>query len=208
MTASVPEEEKAVTLQTIMTVKHPVVSLQHYSSFTKLIRVTAWVLRFLHRCKAQGQRHVAISPTLTVQELHAAETYWYQLIQEQHFSSEITALKSNQQLPRSSPLLPLHPILNSDGLLCVSGRLQNAEYTLSSKHPVILHSNHPITKLVIRSEHIRLFHAGPTLFSCMLNRRFHLIGWSQLYTFHHTCMYHLSACLSQASRSANGSTTN
>ena len=42
--------------------------------------------------------------------------------------------------------------------------------------PSFLHSKHPITRLIIRSEHLRLLHAGPTLLSCSLNRRFHIIG--------------------------------
>ena len=37
-------------------------------------------------------------------------------------------------------------------------------------------SRHPITRLIIRSEHLRLLHTGPTLLSCSLNRRFHIIG--------------------------------
>ena len=33
-----------------------------------------------------------------------------------------------------------------------------------------------LTKLIIRSEHIRLLHAGPTLVNSSLRRRFHIVG--------------------------------
>lgn len=37
----------------------------------------------------------------------------------------------------------------------------------SQMHPIILHGKHPLTKLIVGSEHLRLLHTGPTLvFSC------------------------------------------
>ena len=41
---------------------------------------------------------------------------------------------------------------------------------------MILDGKHPITKLIIRSEHLRLMHAGPTLLLSSLNRKYHIIG--------------------------------
>ena len=32
-------------------------------------------------------------------------------------------------------------------------------------HPAILHGKHPLTRLMIHDEHLRLLHAGPTLYS-------------------------------------------
>ena len=43
-------------------------------------------------------------------------------------------------------------------------------------HPTILHGKHSITRLIIRSEHLRLLHAGPTLLSSSLSCRFSIIG--------------------------------
>lgn len=42
-------------------------------------------------------------------------------------------------------------------------------------HPLIIHGRHLITKLLIRSEHLRMLHAGPTLLSSTLLHRFHII---------------------------------
>ena len=43
-------------------------------------------------------------------------------------------------------------------------------------HPVILSSNHTITKLIILFEHIRLFHAGISLLRSSFNCKYHTIG--------------------------------
>ncbi len=47
-------------------------------------------------------------------------------------------------------------------------------------HPVILHKKHPLTKLIVRTEHLRLLHAGPTLVLSSLCQRYHLLGGRQL----------------------------
>ena len=47
---------------------------------------------------------------------------------------------------------------------------------------VLFHSGcycHYITQLIICTEHVRLLHAGPTLLSCSLSCRFHMIGGHQ-----------------------------
>ena len=41
---------------------------------------------------------------------------------------------------------------------------------------MILHGKHVLARLIIQSEHIRLLHAGPTLLSSTIARRFHIIG--------------------------------
>ena len=42
-------------------------------------------------------------------------------------------------------------------------------------HPFIIHGKHLITKLFIRSEHVRMLHAGSTLLSSSLSSHFHII---------------------------------
>ena len=43
-------------------------------------------------------------------------------------------------------------------------------------HPVILSGKHPLTKLIIQAEHLRLLHAGSTLLTSSLNHRYHIFG--------------------------------
>ena len=104
---------------------------------------------------------------LTTRELEA---------QGDHFLEEIELLKKGKALPRSSCLLHLHPLLDSHSPFCVGSREQTTKIASSSQHPVIVHGKHPVAKLLITSEHLRLLHAGPQLLTSMLSQRFHIIG--------------------------------
>ena len=95
--------------------------------------------------------------------------------QGNHFSTEIALLNAGRNLPQSSNLLSLHPFVDSDGMLRVGGRQHHSQLTYSKMHPIILHGNNSLTKLIIRLEHLRLLHGGPMLVSSALTRRFHII---------------------------------
>ena len=73
-------------------------------------------------------------------------------------------------------LSPLCPFVNDQGILRVRGRTDHSKVNNISCHPAILIKNHVVTKLLVRSEHIRLLHAGPTLVSASLSRHFHIVG--------------------------------
>ena len=119
------------------------------------------------------------NPCLTVSELVAAERYLLTLCQWSYFSAEIAALKAKHPLPSSSCLLPLNPFVDSDGVLCVGGREQHSKFSYSKMH---ICGTHPLTKLIIRLEHLRLLHAGPTLVSAALTRHFHITSMGKAIT--------------------------
>ena len=87
----------------------------------------------------------------------------------------LTDADRGRQIPSSSTLSALKPFLDAKGLLRVGGRQQNAKFTYSSRHPIILHSKHPLVKILIRSEHVRLFHGGSLVVSSSLFRDFHIV---------------------------------
>lgn len=156
--------------------KEPIIPVDHHSSFIRLKRITAWVLRFLHNCRCckSGQTHR--DGSLTVFEVETAEKYWISYSQEYCFAEDLAALKGGQGVSSSSPLLPLHPFLDSSGTLRVGCRTQNAKLPYRTQHQVILSAKHPVTRLIIRAEHLRLLHAGPTLLGASLSRKFHILS--------------------------------
>ena len=98
-------------------------------------------------------------------------------MQEDHFASELRALKSkNSNISASSKLRSLNPGVDEHGILRVGGRQQKSRFSYNSKHPVILDSRHPLCKLLIRSEHERLLHGGSLLVSASIFRNFHIRG--------------------------------
>ena len=134
------------------------------------------MMRFISNCRASQRKLTRVSGSLTVSELNKAVLYWVSISQTTHFSAEIVALKSSKSLPRSSPLISLNIFLDADGLLRVGGRQQNSRLSYDRRHPIILHGKHPVTKLLIHTEHLRLLHAGPLLISGSLGRRYHIVG--------------------------------
>ena len=152
------------------------IPLDCYSSYLKLIRITAWAIRFVTRCRTPNGNVNSTSSALTIQEIDGAELYWLSHSQSLCFSSEFEALKKKKLISTTSKLFRLHPFLDSKGLLRVSGRGQRANLAFSVIHPVILSGKHQLTKLIIRFEHRRLLHAGPTLLSSSLSEKYHIIG--------------------------------
>jgi hypothetical protein len=107
-----------------------VLLLERYSDFNCLKRITAWILRFTKNCRSGSQK--CLTPLLSTEELLEAEHYWISIIQSDHFQDEIQALKQECPLKKSSLLLSLHPIMDSNQLL----RLV-ADYTIPSCHTQI-----------------------------------------------------------------------
>ena len=140
-------------------------------------RITAWAFRFLHNCKAKIRKTQLKAGPLTLEELNVSANYWYAVIQGTHFPNELRILsKDSLEIHRSSKIYSLNPFIDDQGILQVSGRQQRAKFSYSSRHPIILDSRHPLTKLLIRSEHIPLLHSGSLLISSSLFCNFHRLG--------------------------------
>ena len=128
------------------------------------------------RClQSQGTITDSNCPSLSVYESNMAETYWLKMSKECKFDQEMTILE-NGGIISKGPLVALNPIIDSDGLLRVGGQLQNSKLPSKYIHLIIIYGNHPVTKLIAHSEHLRLLHAGSTLLHSSLNLRFHIIG--------------------------------
>ena len=58
----------------------------------------------------------------------------------------------------------------------MGGRLSQSSEPYDRRHPIIVPGRHDLTKLMVRYEHSRLLHAGPTLVAASLARRYAIIG--------------------------------
>ena len=63
----------------------PLMALDHYSTFTRLLRVTAWLMRFTRNCRARKKNLTRTIGLLSVQELNQAKSYWISFSQRAHF---------------------------------------------------------------------------------------------------------------------------
>ena len=117
------------------------------------------------------------SGPLTTDELNIAMSYWCSIIQRMHFLDELKILTTKaQKISTSSKIYFLNPFVDDQGMLRVSGRQQRARFSYNSRHPIILNSRHPLTQLLICSEHICLLCGGSLLVSSSLFCNFRLLG--------------------------------
>ena len=144
--------------------------LTHYSSWSRLRRAVAYLLRLkqflLTKSKNGITKNMFSSQYLSVEEFRASTLAIVKLVQIKYFHKELNSLKNNDRFFVSgaknihSPLRKLCPI-QVNGVLRVGGRLQNSSLSDSAKHPIILPSNHHVTKLIILNIHEKERHVGP-----------------------------------------------
>ncbi|XP_018403065.1 PREDICTED: uncharacterized protein LOC108779991 [Cyphomyrmex costatus] len=146
--------------------------LRRYSSYDKLLRITAYLLRFKENCKQSNRK---MTGPLAVNELNQAEIAIIKLVQAEASSIEITALINKRAISNSSKLIAFHPFLDKVGILRVGGRLRHAHLSEDQKHPVILPSKNPVTTLIIRKEHKRLNHSSTNQLLYVLRQRFWIL---------------------------------
>ncbi|XP_038118272.1 uncharacterized protein LOC119769525 [Culex quinquefasciatus] len=140
------------------------------SSLTRLVRGVAYGIRFRHNAKQAHQNSKKLGP-ITSEEYEDALKRLVRIAQQECFQQEIADLKRGHQVQDNSRIAALNPQL-VDGLLCVGGRLQNANVSASRKHPYILDHRHPFTETVIADYHVNLYHAGQQLLLSALRGRF------------------------------------
>lgn len=151
--------------------------VSRWSSWPKLIRVTAYILRFISRCRrirTDAGESDKSGRTLTAAECRSSHQLWIKLIQSELFRAEIHALSNRKPLSTRSSILSLRPFLDSDGVLRVGGRLRNAPISATTRQPILL-ASYPLVHLIIDHAHKRALHAGVQLTTNNLRQDFWII---------------------------------
>ncbi|XP_064463439.1 uncharacterized protein LOC135374405 [Ornithodoros turicata] len=154
----------------------PVLDINRYSSFLRMVRVTAWVKRFKNNAKRASQSQTG---PLTAKEIDDAEKHWIKAVQREVFGEEINKLRASQPLDGKSAIRDFSPYLDDYNVLRVGGRLQFSESRESTKHPLFLPADHHFTSLLIEKEHLRLLHGGICDTLGQLRERFWIIRGRQ-----------------------------
>ena len=124
-------EELKISLTSVAVSEELLIPFNKFSSYNKLVRVMAWILRFAHNINPQ--REIKYSGHLTVPELQKAEQQLLAVAQAQDFPEELIALRSNKKLPKASKLYHLFPFIDNAGLIRVGGRISNAKVSYDQK---------------------------------------------------------------------------
>ncbi|XP_078372656.1 uncharacterized protein LOC144656297 [Oculina patagonica] len=156
--------------------------MKRFSSWERLRRAVAWLLRFKTWFMAKysrsptdtkAQSNQERGPLLSVDEVQGAEREIIKHVQRCSFPDVIQAmhrtssLKSSRQLTSQlknlkipAHMCKLHPQLDDSGILRVGGRLEYALIDYNAKHPIILPYRHQVTDLIISAYHQKTGHLG------------------------------------------------
>ncbi|XP_047027719.1 uncharacterized protein LOC124635810 [Helicoverpa zea] len=144
--------------------------LSHYSSFSRVQRALAWLLRF-----SKVLRKLTFNcKTLTVEELENSLSLLVQHEQTEYFANEIESVKCARTCSR--PIQKLNPFLDHRGLLRVGGRLVNSKLPLSEIYPLLLPKNSRLSALIVDYFHKLHLHCGPRMLQSIISRRFWILG--------------------------------
>ena len=119
-----------------------------YSSYQKLLQVTAYALRLLpsHECYRTADGTI-IDPT----ELDEAERHLQYLVQGESFSAERKDLLESTSVKRSSRIAVFSPFVGPNRLIRLAGRIKRlVEVHFDVKYPIVLDARHAFVKLSSR----------------------------------------------------------
>ncbi|XP_064469670.1 uncharacterized protein LOC135384399 [Ornithodoros turicata] len=154
------EERKNATamMATDAHVSTPLLTLENHSSLLTVLRITAWIKRFIHNCR---QKDARISGPLNAAEIQSSLRQWIRQVQRESFPGELEILSSDKNtVGETSPLRTLSPYVDKDQIMRLRGRLQQRDAEAAVKHPIILPKDHDFTSKLITQEHLRLLHGG------------------------------------------------
>ena len=137
--------------------------LNRFSSKIKVVRVKAWIHRFVRNLKAAvKEEELNLDKTLSTEELEYAEERLIRSIQEDAFRREIDFIKSKSTLGRNTPSLvnQFGLFLDDKGILRCKSRLSNSSIEESAQTSILMPSKHRFSEMLIWSAHRQVFHNG------------------------------------------------
>ena len=146
------EEKKSVVMvasvKEVLAVSN-IVSIEKYSVLERVLRITAWVSRFVRNLKVSVEGAERQTERLSREELLKAERAWIKAAQ-----AEMRKQENFQQLEKRFQLF------EEDGVLKCKGRLAESDLAEETKYPIILPKDNRLTELIIRKCHDRVHHGG------------------------------------------------
>ncbi|KAL5488551.1 hypothetical protein EMCRGX_G017505, partial [Ephydatia muelleri] len=127
------------------------INYERFSSLRRLLRTTAYVLKFVKAMKIKARRsRKVLNAELDGADLAVAELYWIQACQR--------VSVHNKKFEEWTKQFGLY--LDDANLWRCKGRLSCADLPEATKHPIFLPSGHYFTTLLILDCHQRVMHGG------------------------------------------------
>ena len=143
--------------------------LSLFSSLSKLLRVVAYVKRFIQRiCNRVTKESL---DTISSDEMTEAMMILLRQEQKKVYSDEIKTLETMPQVKSTSKILKLYPFL-FQGVLCVGGRLAHANLPDEAKYQRLVPKESRLATLVIKKAHLDTLHGGPNQVMAQIRSNF------------------------------------
>ncbi|XP_022175322.1 uncharacterized protein LOC111037220 [Myzus persicae] len=166
--------ERQTTTESINLVTVPTHStdwLQRFSSFTRVTRIVTHMYRFILRIRNQ----FSYSGFICWSELEHALKVIAKVTQSHEFRDLIKILSCHRNGTIPLSVARLAPFLDTEGIVRVVGRMQNARSKEDFKFPILLPKSCVLPTLLVRHYHTKHLHAGPQLVS-LLSVRFCILS--------------------------------
>lgn len=141
--------------------------LDYVPRIEQALNILSYVIRYINALRSKNRPPVRKTRSCkelidqpTEQEKAWASQYFAKKMQEQYFNKELTALRQQKGLSDDSRILPLHPILDTNGLMRVGGRLDASDLDYETKHPVIISHQSRLAELLFEKAHRHCKHGG------------------------------------------------
>ncbi|XP_057292572.1 uncharacterized protein LOC130621287 [Hydractinia symbiolongicarpus] len=121
--------------------------VKRFSSMHKLLRVTAYVIKFIDCLKSPINGNVSKQTLLSTEDLEHAELLWVKTCQKD-LTSRLNQLNNTLGL-----------FIDKDDIIRCKGRLLHANLPYDSKYPILLPGDSYLSTLIIRRVHQQTFHA-------------------------------------------------
>lgn len=170
----VPEKRKTKIALVLSEENDLINSSKFINSYTKLINTFVYVYRFYNNCKIKFKSDRATGP-IKINEFNFALKIVIRFVQKKELFEEYNLLLKKRDLKNSSNIKNLCPFLDTNGIIRVGGRLQNANIDFDSKHPIVLPKS-KFAKSLISFYHSRNLHAGTQTLLSIIRTRFWPVG--------------------------------
>ncbi|XP_075258504.1 uncharacterized protein LOC142350541 [Convolutriloba macropyga] len=146
------------------------IHLRKYSSYPKLLRIVAYVLRILPR---HATYRSVDGNIVEPEEVTAAEKKLQLLTQAESFPIELMQRRSSKKISKRIPIAAYSPFVGPGGLLRSSGRIKRfTDLEFSLKLPIILDGRHPLVYIFLRHMHLNNHHEGNDYLRALVQQQY------------------------------------
>ncbi|XP_071138915.1 uncharacterized protein [Mytilus edulis] len=131
-----------------------IMDIQRYSSYQKLLRITAYMYRFINNCRNNDK----LTGNLSVNEIQTASTAWIRDSQLRKYPDVIECL--NNKSEKNVLVKQLRLYMDKMNIIRCGGRINNAPIDESAKFPVLIPNKDRLCKLIVMDAHAKNFHSG------------------------------------------------